>query len=96
VPLGDGLGDGDGDCDGVGDGGELGTSDGGAGLAACVAVTAVTVTGVPCADTRMTIRTTQAITATPTAPATATADRKLISSIRASSLARRPSPRFTR
>jgi len=93
VSLGDGLGDGDGDRDGVGDGDGL---RGGAGLALCVAVTVVTGIGVPCADVRMTIRTMQATTATPTAVTTATAERKLISSIRASSVVRRRSPRFTR
>jgi hypothetical protein len=72
--LGDGERDGDGagDADGLADGLEL----------ARVASAGFAVSRLPCAVSTTTTSTTQTMTATPTAPVTAIADRKLMSSIR--------------
>jgi len=90
------------DADGESEGEDVGVGDGvglGAGLVAwarCVAVTVVTVGGVPCAVSKKTDSATHAATAMPTAPTTATAVRKLVSSIRVKSTPRSRCPRFTR
>jgi hypothetical protein len=90
------VGDGDAEGEGDGDGDGVGLGAGGVGWARWVAVTVVAVGEVPFAVSMKTIRPTAAATAIPTAPMTATAVRKLVSSIRARSTRRSPSPRFTR
>jgi hypothetical protein len=67
----------------------------GGGGALCVAFTVDTVTDELFAVSMKTRIATPAITATPTAPTTATAERKLVSSIQALSVARIRPARFT-
>ncbi len=87
------AGDGEGDADGVGDGDGV---PGCFGTAARVAAAGFAVSGFPCEVSTNTTSTTAAMTAIPTAPATATADRKLMSSIRRFSTSRsRRSPLTT-
>jgi hypothetical protein len=87
------AGDGDGDADGVGHGDGVPCC---FGTAARVAAAGFAVSGFPCEVSTNTTSITAAITAIPTAPATATADRKLMSSIRPFSTSRsRRSPLTT-
>jgi hypothetical protein len=85
-----GLRDGDRDGDGLGDGVAL---DGGVLAGSLTGIAFLATTGAPCAPSTMTSIVTPASTATMTAVAAATADRKLMSSIRAYSALRSRLPR---